>query len=69
MVVFVFMVVSVLGRFGVALLGFAYNLEDTPYVKEALYRPDWAGLTFMSDMLNSSGITLSGKNVLYLPHT
>ena len=46
LVVFVFMVLSVIGRFSVAFLGFAYNLQETPHNQQPLFRPDWVNLTF-----------------------
>jgi len=40
-VLFLFLVCSLLGRFGVAFLGFAFNLEEKPYYTHRLFRPDW----------------------------
>ena len=37
---FLFVLCSVVGRFGVALLGFAFNLEETPLYSAPVYRPN-----------------------------
>ena len=42
---FLFLLCSVLGRFGVASLGFAFNLEESPNYYPPLFRPDWANGT------------------------
>ena len=52
LVIFVYMVVSVIGRFSVALLGFAYNLADIGF-KTALYVPDWDWLPVISPMTSN----------------
>ncbi|KAF8423525.1 hypothetical protein EV426DRAFT_601855 [Tirmania nivea] len=44
-ILFLFLLFSVFGRFGVAFLGFAFTLEDTPLYTPALFRPNWANGT------------------------
>ena len=36
---------SICGRFGVALLGFAYNIDDNIVHTSQLFRPDWVNIT------------------------
>ena len=40
-----FVLCSLAGRFGVAFLGFSFNLEETPHVEHALLRPNWVNGT------------------------
>jgi len=44
-VLFLFLLCSVIGRFGVAFLGFAFNLEDSPNYIPRLFMPDWGNGT------------------------
>ena len=37
------------GRFGVAFLGFAFNLENKPFHDAPILRPDWAKGTLNRD--------------------
>ena len=48
-VLLLFLLCSLLGRFGVALLGFAFNLEDTAFYEPPHFRPDWANMTLGRD--------------------
>jgi len=41
LLLFLFLLCSLLGRFGVAFLGFAYNIDVDPYSDAPLFRPDW----------------------------
>ena len=36
-----YLVSSVVGRFGVAFLGFAFNIEEAPLYTAPLFRPNW----------------------------
>ena len=40
-VLFLFLICSLCGRFGVAFLGFAFNLEDKAFHHAPIVRPDW----------------------------
>ena len=44
-----YLLCSLLGRFGVAFLGLTFNLEDTPDYKPSLFRPDWQNGTLHRD--------------------
>ena len=44
------MILSILGRFSVAFLGFAYNLYDESIFTPSIYRPDWVNQTMISNM-------------------
>ena len=44
-VLLLFLFCSLGGRFGVAFLGFAFNLEETPHYTPPLFRPNWANGT------------------------
>ena len=48
-VLLLFLLCSLLGRFGVSLLGFAFNLEDSPFYDPPLFRSDWANATLGGD--------------------
>ena len=48
-VLFLFLICSLLGRFGVAFLGFAFNLEENAYYIPPLSRPDWRNGTVNGD--------------------
>lgn len=48
-VLFVFLLCCLFGRFGVAFLGFAFNLEDHPYYIPPTVRPDWENGTVNGD--------------------
>ncbi|KAF8423514.1 hypothetical protein EV426DRAFT_717345 [Tirmania nivea] len=48
-VLFLYLLGSLFGRFGVAFLGFAFNLEDSPHFSPALFRPNWANGTVNGD--------------------
>jgi len=48
-VLFLFLFCSLVGRFGVAFFGFAFNLEDSPSYTPALFRPNWANGTVHGD--------------------
>jgi len=48
-VLLLFLLCSLLGRFGIALLGLAFNLDDSPQFTPALFRPDWANGTLSKD--------------------
>ncbi|KAF8423518.1 hypothetical protein EV426DRAFT_700130 [Tirmania nivea] len=50
-VVFLYLLCSVVGRFGVVTLGFAFNIEESP---PPLFRPDWAKGAVNSDYLPGS---------------
>ena len=58
---------SVFGRFGVAFLGLAYNLEETPLYDPPLFRPNWANGTvngeFASLTSNSTVPTPPGRTI------
>jgi len=45
----VFLLCSLLGRFGVALLGFAFTIEDNSVYEAPILRPDWANGTLNWD--------------------
>ena len=59
----IFIVLSIVVRFGVVLLGFAYNLEENPVFTPPLYRPDWVNMTVTNamDTANTSPILSSCK--------
>ena len=59
-VLFVFLLCSVAGRFGVALLGFAFNLDDTSFVTSAYFRPDWVNGTMNMILASESSRTSYG---------
>ena len=40
-----FLFTSLVGSFGIAFLGFAFAIDDTPKHTAALYRPDWVNAT------------------------
>ena len=44
-VLYLFLLCSILGRFGVAFLGFAFNLDDNPYYYHPIVRADWVNGT------------------------
>jgi len=46
---FLFLLCSLVGRFGVAFLGFGFNLEDTSFHEETIFRPDWVNGTLNMD--------------------
>jgi len=46
---FLFLLCSLFGRFGVAFLGFAFNLEETSKYTPPLFRPDWMNGTLEGD--------------------
>ena len=48
-VLFLFLLCSLIGRFGIAFLGFAYNLEEMPYFISPILRPDWDNGTVNGD--------------------
>jgi len=48
-VLFLFLLCSLVGRFGVAFLGFAFVLEDIPHYTPALFRPNWETGTVHGD--------------------
>jgi len=48
-VLFLFLICSLCGRFGVAFLGFAFNLEDKVFHHNAIVRPDWVNGTITRD--------------------
>ena len=50
-VALMFIWVSIIGRFAVAFLGFAYNLEDTAHYRAPLSRPDWVHLSILDRAL------------------
>ena len=56
-VLFLFLLCSVAGRFGVAVLGFAFNLDESPFYTPPLLRPDWA-----NGAVNSDGLTLASES-------
>lgn len=52
-IVLLFLICSIFGRFGVALLGLAFNLEDTPHYIPPRFRPDWVHLTVLDRSLGA----------------
>lgn len=66
-VLFLFLVCSLLGRFGVAFLGFAFNLEEKPYYTHRLFRPDWVNGTVNGD--DSVRMALASELDLPTQHT
>ena len=56
-VLFLYVFCSVAGRFGVAFLGFAFNLEDSPVYTPALLRPNWEGGTVNGDGSHDAALT------------
>jgi len=48
-VLFLFLLGSIVGRFGVAFLGFAVNLDDSALYTPPLFRPNWANGTVNGD--------------------
>ena len=40
-ILFLFLLCSLVGRFGVAFLGFAFNIEDRLHYIPPLFRPNW----------------------------
>ena len=49
-VLFLFLLCSLLGRFGVAFLGFAFNLDNvgTTKYQPPLFKTDWVNMTLQS---------------------
>ena len=45
LVLFLYLICSIVGRFGVAFLGFAFNLDETPLYTQPLLRPNWVNGT------------------------
>jgi len=68
-VLFLFLLCSLLSRFGVAFLGFAFNLEDTPYYNAPVLRPDWVNGTVNGDtsiqmaMASALGLPVHEQNI------
>lgn len=58
-----FLICSVCGRFGVALLGFAYNMDEIIHHRDPLYRPDWANLTSAMG-INATGVGDNNGSIL-----
>lgn len=59
-ILFPFLLCSLLGRFGVAFLGFAFNLDDTVYHIDPLTQPDWVnGSLDAAPML----LAVDGQNI------
>ena len=58
-VLFLFLLCSVAGRLGVALLGFAFNLDESPLYTPPLFRPDW-----VNGAVTSDGLTLDSESKL-----
>jgi len=48
-VLFLYLFCSIAGRFSVAFLGFAFNLENSPLYNPALFRPNWVNGTVNGD--------------------
>lgn len=44
-VLLLFLLCSLVGRFGVSFLGFSFNLEESPFYGPPLFRPNWANGT------------------------
>jgi len=57
LLLFLFLLFSLLGRFGVALLGFAYNLKVNLYSEGPLFRPDWGNGTLSGDDSSLKALT------------
>ncbi|RPB29215.1 hypothetical protein L211DRAFT_864775 [Terfezia boudieri ATCC MYA-4762] len=49
LMLFLFLLCSLLGRFGIAFLGLAFNLDDSPHFTPPLFRPDWKNGTLSKD--------------------
>ena len=63
-VLFVFLLSSLIGRFGVAFLGFAFLLEDIPIYTPAVFRPNWANGTVNSDSPHDAALaSLTGDSI------
>jgi len=65
-VLFLFLLCSFLGRFGVAFLGFAFNPEENPHYTPPLFTPDWVNGTVNED--DSMRIALASKLGLAAQH-
>ena len=48
-VLFLFLLGSLVGRFGIAFLGFSFILDDSLLYTEAIFRPNWANGTVSGD--------------------
>ena len=49
LVLALYLLCSILGRFGVALLGLTFNVEDTPFYTPPLFTPAWENGTLQRD--------------------
>ena len=67
LIVVVFLVLSIVGRFGVASVGLAFNLENNLAITPPLYRPDWVNLTFATSECSTCG-TANGDNAACKKH-
>ena len=48
-ILFLFLLSSLVGRFGVAFIGFAFNIEDRSHYTAPLFRPNWTNGTVNSN--------------------
>ena len=63
-VLFVFLLGSLVGRFGVAFLGFAFILEDIPHYTPPILRPNWANGTVNGDGSQDAALaSLTGDSI------
>ena len=58
-VLFLFLLCSIAGRLGVALLGFAFNFDERPLYTPPLWRPDW-----VNGAVNINGLTLASESTV-----
>jgi len=59
-VLLLFVFCSVVGRFGVAFIGFAFTLEETPLYTPQLLRPNWVNGTIGQGGLSNTALTTEG---------
>jgi len=68
-VLFLFLLCSLIGIFGVALLGFAFNLEENPNFNQPLCKTDWVNGTMNGDdsipmaLASKLGLAAQGQHI------